>query len=299
MVAIDYDADGHQDLFVACDATPNMLLRNKGNGTFENVGLDAEIAYNPDGVARAGMGVDAGDIDGDGRPDFVVTNFDTEYHALYLNPGRLPFREATVTSRLAQHSKPYVGWGVRMLDYDNDGDLDLFIVNGHLHERIAESNRTVTYREPPLLLANNGSAQFTRVDAGPVFAKGYLGRGLATADFDNDGATDVAFISLNESPVLLHNEAAAGRQWLGLRLRGTASNRDAIGARVTLRGLTRWITGGGSFLGSHDRRIVFGLGTAGRSSDIEILWPSGRKQQVTGLAPGRYHDIVEPAKDMN
>ncbi len=299
VVAIDYDADGHQDLFVACDATPNMLLRNQGDGTFANVGLDAEIAYNPDGIARAGMGVDTGDMDGDGRPDFVVTNFDTEYHALYLNPGRLPFREATVPSRLAQHTKPYVGWGVRMLDYDNDGDLDLFIVNGHLHERIAESNRTVAYREPPLLLANDGNARFTRIDAGPVFAKGYLGRGMATADFDNDGATDIAFISLNESPVLLHNEAASTRPWLGLRLHGTASNRDAIGARVTLRGFTRWITGGGSFLGSHDRRIVFGLGTSTQPANIEILWPSGRKQTVAGLAPGRYHDIVEPAKDTN
>jgi hypothetical protein len=298
-VAIDYDGDGRQDIFVACDATPNLLLRNRGNGTFENVGVEAEIAYNPDGVARAGMGVDAGDLDGDGKPDFVVTNFDTEYHAVYLNAGKLPFREATVESRLAQFTKPYVGWGVRMLDFDNDGALDLFIVNGHLHEMIARSNRTVAYREPPLLLSNDGRAHFSRVDAGPVFQKSYLGRGMAAGDFDNDGAIDVAFVSLNDPPVLLHNEAAAGSRWLGVKLRGTASNRDAIGAKLTLRSggrsLTRWITGGGSFLGSHDRRVVFGLGPSS-GGDLEIRWPSGKLQSLPALAAGKYHDITEPAE---
>ena len=299
VVAIDYDGDGRQDLFVACDATPNLLLRNRGDGTFESVGVEAEVAYNPDGVARAGMGVDAGDLDGDGRPDFVVTNFDSEYHALYLNSGRLPFREATVESNLAKLTRPYVGWGVRMLDFDNDGVLELFIVTGHRHETIARSNRTVAYREPPLLLANDGHAVFSRVDAGPVFQTGYLGRGMAAGDFDNDGAIDVAFVSLNEPPVLLRNESAAARRWLGVRLRGTASNRDAIGAKLALRAgdrtLTRWITGGGSFLGSHDRRIVFGLGREGVAGDLEIQWPSGRSQRVSGLAPGRYHEITEPA----
>ena len=160
VVAIDYDGDGRQDLFVARDASPNLLLRNRGDGSFDNTALQAEVAYNPEGVARAGMGVDAGDVDGDGTPDFVVSNFDNEYHALYLNPGRLPFREATVESRLAQHSRPYVGWGLRLVDYDNDGDLDLLIVNGHLHEMIARSNRAVAYREPPLLLNNDGRARF-------------------------------------------------------------------------------------------------------------------------------------------
>jgi hypothetical protein len=300
VVAIDYDGDGRQDLFVACDATPNLLLRNRGDGTFENVGVEAEVAYNPDGIARAGMGVDAGDVDGDGRPDFAVTNFDNEYHALYLNPGRLPFQEATVPSRLALYSKPYVGWGVRMLDYDNDGDLDLFTVNGHLHEMISRSNRTVSYREPPLLLANDGKARFTRLDAGPVFQTGYLGRGMASGDYDNDGGIDVAFVSVNDPPVLLHNEAA-GKRWVGVRLRGVVSNRDAIGARLILKtaagSMTRWITGGGSFLASHDRRVVFGLGAGNTASGLEIHWPSGRVQSLGPLATGRYHDITEPEKD--
>ena len=184
-----------------------------------------------------------------------------------------------------------------MLDFDNDGVLDLFMVTGHLHEMIARSNRTVAYREPPLLLANDGRASFSRVDAGPVFQTGHLGRGAASGDFDNDGAVDIAFVSLNEPPVLLRNEAARGRRWLGVRLRGTASNRDAIGAKLTLRvgdrSLTRWISGGGSFLGSHDHRVVFGLGLEGVAGDLEIRWPSGRMQRVSGLLPGRYQDITE------
>jgi hypothetical protein len=297
VVAVDYDGDGRQDLFVARDASPNLLLRNLGGGRFESLGLEAEVAYSPEGTARAGMGVDAGDVDGDGTPDFVVTNFDHEYHALYLNPGRLPFVEATVSSRLAEHSRPYVGWGVRLVDYDNDGDLDALIVNGHLHEMIARSNREVSYREPPLLLNNNGRARFSRVEAGPAFSRQYLARGLATGDYDNDGAVDAAFVSLNDPPVLLHNEAAAGRRWIGVRLRGTQSNRDGIGAKLTLtvdsRKLTRWVTGGGSFLASHDRRVVFGLGSATGPAEIEIRWPSGRVQRITGLAAGKYHDVVE------
>ncbi len=298
VVAIDYDDDGRDDLFVARDASPNLLLHNEGNGKFQDLAIDAEIGFNPDGIARAGMGVDAGDVDGDGTPDFVVTNFDSEYHALYLNPGRLPFHEATVTSRLAEHTRPYVGWGVRMLDYDNDGDLDLFIVNGHLHEMISRSNRSVAYREPPLLLANDGSARFTRTDAGTIFRTGYLGRGMATGDFDNDGAVDIAFVSLNERPVLLHNEARPRGSWVGVHLRGSASNRDAIGARLELRvgsrKLTRWVTGGGSFLASHDRRIIFGLGSDGVPGELQIRWPSGRTQRVQSLAANRYHEIVEP-----
>jgi len=300
VVAIDLDGDGWVDLFVARDASPNLLLINQKNGTFRDAAFDAEVAFNTDGVARAGMGVDAGDVDGDGRPDIVVTNFDSEYHALYLNNGKLPFREATISSKLAALTKPYVGWGVRFIDYDNDGDLDLLIVNGHLHEMISEANRSVSYRQPPLLLSNSGRGVFENMAqvAGPVFRNGYLGRGLAIGDFDNDGAVDAAFVSLQGPPVLLRNTAAAGNNWLGIHLRGTRSNRDAIGARLTVRkggkALTRWITGGGSFLAGHDYRVVFGLGSSGGPSDLEVVWPGGTAQTVTGLALNRYHSIIEP-----
>lgn len=304
VVAVDADDDGWPDLFVARDASPNLLLINQRDGTFVDRAMDAEVAYNADGVARAGMGVDAGDIDGDGRPDFVVTNFDTEYHALYLNPGRYPYREFTVESRLALHSKPYVGWGVRLLDFDLDGDLDLLIVNGHLHEMIERSNRTVQYRERPLLLANDGKGVFSdmRENAGTVFDTGYLARGLAAGDFDNDGYPDAVFVNLNAPPVLLRNQAVTRRAWVGVRLEGTESNRDAIGAKLTAtaagRRWTRWINGGGSFLASHDYRVVFGLGGLPESTpvDLEIRWPNGLTQSARKLSAGRYHTITEPRR---
>lgn len=302
VVAIDVNDDAWVDLFVARDASPNLLLINQKNGTFRDAAFEAEVAYNADGIARAGMGVDAGDFDGDGRPDFIVTNFDSEYHASYRNRGQLTFEETTVQSRLAAFTKWFVGWGVRFLDYDNDGDLDLFIVSGHLQENISESSRSVQYREPPLLLANDGGGVFTNAssDGGPAFRKGYLGRGLATGDFDNDGAVDAAFIDLNSRPVLLRNSGSPNH-WLGIHLRGTRSNRDAIGARVTLRQgnrkATRWIAGGGSFLASHDRRVVFGLGQDTAAADIEVLWPNGSVQKITGLTPGRYHEIVEKSTE--
>jgi enediyne biosynthesis protein E4 len=300
-VAIDINFDGWTDLFVARDASPNLLLLNQKNGTFIDAAFDAEVAFNADGIARAGMGVDAGDIDGDSDPDIVVTNFDSEYHALYQQGPRFPFRETTVPSRLAEFTRNYVGWGVRFLDYDNDGDLDLLIVNGHLQENISESNRSVEYREPPLLLSNDGHGVFANMaqTAGPAFSKRYVGRGLALGDFDDNGYVDAGFIDLNASPVLLRSNGVSGNDWLGIRLRGTRSNRDAIGARISLRQgertLTRWITGGSSFLASHDRRVVFGLGKNTAPAAVEVLWPSGTIQKISGLAKNRYHEIVEPA----
>ena len=301
-VAIDADADGWVDLFVARDASPNLLLINTKQGAFRDQGLDAEVAFTADGAARAGMGVDAGDVDGNGHPDFIVTNFDTEYHALYLNDGRLPLREATVASGLAMHTKPFVGWGVRLVDFDNDGDLDALIVNGHLHQQIEKSNRSVQYREPPLLLLNNGKATFSKAgnSAGSVFARSYLGRGLATADFDNDGAVDAAFIDLMARPVLLRNSPPAGNHWVGVDLRGVDSPRDATGARLVLRStgqvMTRWVTGGGSFLASHDRRVVFGLGGVSEAPALTIYWPRGGRQELPSLEIDRYHTIQEAKK---
>jgi enediyne biosynthesis protein E4 len=302
VVAIDVDGDGWTDLFVARDASPNLLLLNKHNGVFEDAGLSAEVALNMDGNARAGMGVDAGDLSGNGQPDFVVTNFNDEHHALFVNPGHFPFEERTAESGLAGLTRSYVGWGTQFLDYDNDGNLDLMIVNGHLNEVIERTRHDVSYREPPLLLGNSGGGIFRNMEklAGPVFREKFRARGLAVGDFDNDGRPDVIFTCLDDTPVLLRNTWEQGGAWIGLELEGTRSNRDAIGAKVTVplagKKLVRWITGGVSYLSSHDKRLLFGLGrsAAPREVSAEIHWPSGQVQTVTGLAVGRYHKIVEP-----
>jgi hypothetical protein len=301
VMAVDADGDGWPDIFVARDASPNLLLINQRNGTFVDKGIEAEVAYNPDGVARSGMGVDAGDLNGDALPDFVVTNFDSEYHALYLSHRGGPYKEATVSSGLARYTRRYVGWGVRFLDFNNDGALDLMIANGHIHERIAMSNQEIGYREPILLLANDGSGTFRKIEVpgNPAFEAGILGRGLASGDFDNDGFPDAIIVNLNERPVLLHNAVAHNNSWVGIKLQGVHCNRDAIGARLTLRysngSLTRWITGGGSFLSSSDKRIVFGLGSAQQTGTLEIVWPDGVGQTAQNLKVSTYNTIVEKA----
>jgi len=301
-VALDLDDDGWPDLFVARDASPNLLLINKHDGTFVDRGDEAEISLDENGVAKAGMGVDAGDVLGNGHPAFVVTNFNDEFHSLFVSPGEFPFEDWTRRSHLAALTKSYVGWGVKFLDYDNDGNLDLLIVNGHLNQVFDMVGGDVKYKEPPLLLRNNGQAVFEdmQAEAGSAFKKGYNGRGLAVGDFDNDGATDIIFTALDQRPVLLHNNVGASNSWMGFLLVGTKSNRDAIGAKLTLRSadrkLVRWITGGSSYLSSHDKRIIFGLGPQPSAAlSLEIRWPSGQTQSVPGLELNRYHVIREPA----
>jgi len=301
VVAVDFDNDGWPDLFVARDASPNLLLFNKRDGTFRDGGLEAEIAYDRNGNARAGMGVDAGDVDGDGRPDVVVTNFNFEFHSLFLNRAEFPFEDWTRASRLAGPTRSDVGWGAHFLDYDNDGLLDLMIVNGHVIEVIEQLRPGVKYKEQPLLLHNSGNAVFEDVSsqAGSAFLQGYLARGLAIGDWDNDGAPDAIFTCIDERPVLLHNNVGRKNSWIGIHLIGVKSNRDAIGAKLTVhvagRKLVRWITGGGSYLSSHDKRVLFGLGNlpATRSIDLEIVWPNRQTQLATSLAINRYHQITE------
>lgn len=302
VATVDVNNDGWTDLYVARDGSPDLLLLNKRDGSLSDVGLEAEISYSPDGEALAGMGVDAGDIDGDGWPDFVVTNFHDEYHSLWRHTGGFPFENATHSSGLAGFTRTLVGWGLRLLDFDNDGDLDLLIVNGHVNAMIERTRIDVTYKQPPLLLVNDGGGGFRdgSAEAGPAFREVHVARGLATGDIDNDGDTDAAFARLRDSPVLLRNEVGQRANWIGLHLRGTVSNRDAIGARVVLvsnGGRTlRWVQGGGSFLASHDRRIVFGLGPDGAQGalTVEVRWPNGGFARYEGLEANRYHEVIEP-----
>jgi hypothetical protein len=300
VVAVDVDDDGWPDLFVASDASPNLLLMNQHDGAFKDVAFEAEVAVSVDGAARAGMGVDAGDVNGDGRPDFVITDFNDEQHALFLNTGKFPYREWTRESGLGALTRTFVGWGAHFLDYDNDGNLDLVLVNGHINPVIEKTRVDVFYREPPLLLANNGQGIFHNVSerAGVSFRDRYVARGLAVGDYDNDGGVDVVFTRLSETPLLLHNNVGPAKPWIGVVLEGTKSNRDAIGAKLTLtcgtRKSVRWITGGASYLSSHDRRVVFGLGDHPTGPvHLDIGWPSGQTQTVTGLKKNQYQRIVE------
>jgi enediyne biosynthesis protein E4 len=307
VVAIDLNDDGWTDLFIARDASPNLLLINKHDGTFEDIAVDAEVAYNENGLAKAGMGVDAADANGDGLPDLAVTNFNDQYHSFLTGSKSGLYQDRTVASHVAAFTKSYVGWGVKFLDVDNDGNLDLMFVNGHINTVIEATRTDVKYKEPPLLLRNlsNGIFQNMRDQAGPVFNSAYSARGLAAGDFDNDGGLDVAFTCLHDSPVLLRNNVGRRNRWIGFELQGTVSNRDAIGAKITVltpnRKLVRWIAGGSSYLSTQDKRLVVGLGgglgsdSAAAGPSVEIRWPSGIVQRLSNLKPNQYHKIVEPA----
>ena len=305
VIAIDANDDGWTDLFVARDASPNLLLINQKNGTFKDTAIDAEVAYDQNGLAKAGMGIDAGDVNGDGLPDFVVTNFNDQYHSLLIGSKSGLYEDRTVSSRLAAMTRSYVGWGAKLFDFDNDGNLDLLFVNGHINSVIEATRADVKYQEPPLLLRNDSHGNFENVRerAGPVFNAKFLGRGLAVGDIDNDGYPDVIFTRLNETPVLLRNSGQTRNSWVGFELQGTVSNRDAIGARIVLtdggRRVVRWVTGGSSYLSSHDRRVIIGLGPSSSSKNVtaEILWPNGRLQRLANLQAGQYHKIAEPGPE--
>jgi len=301
VVAIDVNDDGWTDLFVARDASSNLLLINQKDGTFRDLASDAEVAYDSAGAAKAGMGVDVGDVNADGRPDFVVTNFNDQYHSLLVGTNSLWYQDQTMESGLARHSKKFVGWGVHYIDFDNDGNLDLLIVNGHINQAIEATRIDVKYQEPPLLLRNNGRGSYddVREMAGEVFRKNYSGRGLAIGDWNDDGRMDAAFTCLNGPPVLLRNDVKQANAWIGFKLQGTSSNRDAIGSKIIINTgrtrLVRWITSGSSYLSSHDQRVLVGLGSISDLANIQvdIRWPNGTQQRLTGLKPGRYHQVVE------
>jgi len=301
VVAIDVNDDGWTDLFVARDASPNLLLINQKDGTFRNMADDAEVAYDAAGVAKAGMGVDAGDVNNDGRPDFVVTNFNDQYHSLLVATQSLRYDDKTLPSGLARYTRQLVGWGVHYIDFDNDGNLDLLIVNGHINQGIEATRHDVTYREPALLLKNNGQGWFTDLaeKAGGAFKRDYVARGLAVGDWNNDGRVDAVFTTLNGAPVLLRNDSGTDHSWIGLELQGVSSNRDAIGAKITVEVVgskrVRWITGGSSYLSSHDKRVVVGLGKVAATSGakVEIRWPNGNVSRPASVKLGRYNHVLE------
>ena len=300
VVATDINADGLLDLFVANDTVQNFLFVNRGKGRWDEIALMAEVGFSANGTPRSGMGVDAADFDGDGRQDLFVANVDQEMFSLYRNQGNEFFSDVAAPNGISQATRLLSGWGLKFFDYDNDGLIDLFLANGHPDDMIESYSQQVRYKEPLLLFRHDGKRLVNvSAEAGPVFQKMFPARGLAVGDYNNDGRVDVVIGNNGEAPVLLKNNAGEGHHWVGLRLQGTACNRDAIGATITWSagGVTRsrFKTSGGSYLSSHDPREVLGLGTAGAVDWVEIKWPqpSGRVERIAGLPVDRYVTIVE------
>ncbi len=299
VVTGDVNDDGLSDLYVANDAVANHLFLSLGKGKFEESALISEVAYGITARPESGMGTDLGDFNGDGRVDLVVTNIDYEMNNVYANQGDGFFDDVTISAQLGEVALPYSGFGVRWLDYDNDGDLDLVVLNGHVVDNIHYYKSGIEYAEPPLLLENQGG-KFKDVGsaAGPIWQRKLVGRALAVGDYDNDGDPDLLFVNNNQPPVLLRNEGGSSRDWLGVHLVGSASNRDAVGARVTVktdtRSLVRERHGGGSYQAAHDPRLVFGFESGEKIEKIWIRWPSGRKQELGPLDLRRYHTLQEP-----
>ena len=296
VVATDVNNDGLMDLFVANDTVANFLFLNKGQGKFEEIGLQAAVAYSDAGKPRSGMGVDATDFDGDGWQDLFVANIDQEFFSLYHNEKDQTFVD--VSGEIAPATQLLSGWGLKFFDYDNDGDPDLLLVNGHPDDLIEMKAARVRYKEPLLLFENTGTT-FKNVSAqsGSVFANELSGRGMAVGDFDNDGDLDVLISNNGEAPVLLRNEGGNGNNWIGLDLVATRSNAGAVGAIISWQASgkkrTRLRTAGGSYLSTSDPREVLGVGVSAKIQSVEIRWPSGTVDKLTNLPLNRYIKIVE------
>jgi enediyne biosynthesis protein E4 len=302
VVATDVNNDGRLDLFVGNDTVPNFLFMNRGNGRFEENAIYAGVAYSGDGRPRSGMGVDSADFNEDGWMDLFVANIDLERFSIYQNNHDETFDDQAAPTGIATATRLMSGWGLKFFDYDNDGNLDLFLANGNPDDLIESLHSQVKYQEPLMLFHNTGKS-FHNVSAqsGPVFAKALSARGMAIGDFNNDGAIDVVVAVNDSAPVLLRNNVGNQNHWLGINLVGTKSNRDAVGARVTYQSgdLKRQRTkvGGGSFLSSHDPRVVLGIGERTKIDWLEIRWPqpSGKVERFTELPIDRYITIVEGA----
>jgi hypothetical protein len=295
----DYDRDGHIDLFVANDSLVQFLYHNKGNGTFEEVGLQSEVAVDIDGRTYAGMGVDFADYNNDGRPDIVVTDLANQRYALYQNNGDGSFTYASTTSGISKMTLAHSGWGVRFLDYDNDGWKDLLIAQGHDLDTVELAFPNLRYREPMLLARNTGKG-FVDVSAesGAIFQKAWVARGMAIGDLDNDGRVD-AVVNTNDGPAyVLRNETATENRWILLKLVGHQSNRDGIGAevRATTGSVTQCatVTTTSSYLSASDKRVHFGLGKSDVVQQIQVRWPSGIVQTLKDIHANQVLQIDEP-----
>jgi len=301
-VTADFDGDGWVDIFVALDQMPNQLWINQRDGTFVNEALLRGCAVNAVGIAEAGMGVDAGDVDQDGDLDVFITHFSQETNTLYLNDGAGGFEDATQASGLGPPSWPYTGFGTGFLDYDNDGRLDVLVVNGAVRfiPELYHARDPYPLHEPDQLFRNLGGGRFEDVtaNAGPAFALPEVGRGAAFGDIDNDGDTDVVITNNNGPARLLRNEVGSARRWIGLRLVDRHGGDDVPGATVEVAAadgavFLRLVRGGASYVSAHDPRVLVGLGDAEGALRARVRWPSGRIETFTGLPERTYTDLRE------
>ncbi len=287
----DVNDDGWVDLIVANDSTPNYLYRNRGDGTFEDISYPSGFALNENGREQACMGIALGDYDGDGRVDIYVTNFSDDYNTLYRNEGDASFTDITLQAGLGETTIPFLGWGTGFLDFDNDGRKDLFVVNGHVYRGVDKLDWGTTWAQRPLLFRNTNGQRFEVAPAatGSGLAVVLPARGAAFGDLDNDGRIDVVINNIDSPPTVLHNVTQNAGNWLMLKLTGTKSPKDAIGAVVfvTAGGARQRgdVVSGGSYSSQSDLRLHFGLGAAKQVDKLEVVWPSGARElfSVTGL----------------
>jgi hypothetical protein len=282
----DVDADGWPDLTVSNDTEPNFLFHNEGDGTFKEIATEAGIAVSEQGRARAGMGIDVADELNSGQPSILITNFAGEQPTLYRRNEYGLFLDQSARSGIGTASQLYLGFGAFFFDFDLDGWLDVFLANGHVMDDIEVRNTGVAYRQPALLFRNDGEGRYIEVGrgSGTAIPRPQVGRGAAWGDWDNDGDPDLLLAANGGEGRLLRNDTPSGNGWLRILLTGRDSNRNGIGARVTVRvgrrTLTQCVRSGSSYLSESDRRLTFGLGSAAAADEIEILWPSGAVQTI-------------------
>ncbi len=296
-VAADFASDGWQDIYLASDSTPSLFFLNSGKLRLEERGVARGVALSDDGMEQAGMGVGVGDYNLDGRLDIFKTHFSDDINVLYRNDGGGSFTDVTFAARIGVETR-YTGWGAGIVDLDNDGLPDIFMVTGNVYPEIEKKVAAYPYKTPRLVFRNLGNGAFEELveEAGPGVAAVHSSRGCAFGDFDNDGDLDVLIINLNEPPSLLRNDVSGGHHWLKIKLVGVRSNRSAIGARVLVhyggKVQAQTVLSQSSFYSASDLRLHFGLGDAS-VADVDLFWPSGLKQSLQGIQADRLVTVKE------
>jgi hypothetical protein len=295
---LDFDEDGWPDIFIACDSTPSILYRNNHDGTFTDVAVTAGAAFNEDGREQAGMGSTVADYNSDGHLDIFKTNFSDDTSTLYRNNGDGTFTDATSAAGLGLYTQ-YLGWGTMFFDFDNDGWPDLILVNGHVYPEVDSQHLGSNYKEPRILYHNNGDGTFTDMSAsaGSGISTVASSRGLAVGDLWNDGRISAVISNMNAAPSLLVNQVRNSNHWIAIRLVGTKSNRDGIGARISVKTANRTLVdevrSGSSYISNSDMRVHFGLGSAAKIEWVAIRWPSGLVETFSDPLVDAIHTVKE------